>query len=1165
MKKYYLILFIIVFYQIPFVGYTQEIRINALNNPAPGYLFMDSYSLNKFSLIDNSGFEVHQSSLNGLRGALQNVTLQQNGLITFYNFDSFSNVGRFYSMNNKFEIVDTFSCTSQYRTDYHEFKFLSNGNYLMLGIDTRTIDMSQVIHNGNPNARVDGHIIQEFDSQHRLIWEWNTFDHFQFTDIVDTLMLLSPNIDYVHCNSFCEDFDGNIILSSRHFDEITKINRTTGEIMWRMGGSNCKNNQFNFVNDTRNNFFGFSYQHDVQLLPNGHLLIFDNESTNQADPDSRAVEYEINDIARTVTKVWEYRHTPGILSNSQGSVQRLPNGNSLICWGDNFQGIIVTEIDTSANTVFEMSGSIYLSYRALRFVYKMAAVTRNISTLDSYDFNESNNQTHINLTVDSLTGMGNVSIEAHDYQAHNKTFSSTPPASVFSGRWVMSGSSISRFKGVIKFNLDAIDTFPQPEKIEVFYRAKEGSGAFKVLTTKYNSSTRQLEAKFNGFGEYILGIKDLDSVSLDFPIDNSIGISTNSLKIRWRKYSDSVTYRVQISTTPSFSSQVFDQSGISDTSCFAPPLANYTKYYWRVNFLRNGLTSSWSHPWTFTTDLPAPGLIFPTDSLNNLSIFGRFSWEKVSRALSYNIMVSETPNFIVPIINATTAKTEFEFKELKFNKMYYWKVQTVNGVYLSKWSAIRSFRTKLDTTQLIFPLRNELGVNPKFLYCSWNKVVGATNYNLQIAKDSDFVQVVSNHLVLSDTFYLEKNLTSNSEYFWKVSGSNDYSSGEWSEIRKFSTALTPPDLLQPTNKAMNVKLSTEIKWESIPSASFYYLQVSSDSLFKTLIVDNPKYYSSTYKLQNLEYDKTYFWRVMVTTTGGISTWSDIWEFQTRQEFYIEKPMLKSPGSEVYNQLLAGIFEWDPTPSAISYNLELSESINFDVNKFQITDLDQTNFNYKDLEYNKQYFWRVQAVGSKSISDWSDTYSFFTLLDTPVMLNPDNSAINVSLNTVFKWNNVEGATEYALQFGRDEGFYIRTDKTVNGNEITNIGWLNGFSKYFWRVKALSGKKEGLWSQAWSFTTDHLSNVDPNVVDFNLSIFPNPSDQLTHINLSIKTADTYIINIYDNEGNLIDRFSDQFLSEGTFKFPWSAKYLRSGNYRVVVTNNKFSSSKDFIILK
>ena len=69
-------------------------------------------------------------------------------------------------------------------------------------------------------------------------------------------------VDYAHGNAIEVDGDGNLILSSRHFSEVTKINRLSGEIMWRWGG---KNNQFTFIGDST----GFSYQHTIRRLPAG--------------------------------------------------------------------------------------------------------------------------------------------------------------------------------------------------------------------------------------------------------------------------------------------------------------------------------------------------------------------------------------------------------------------------------------------------------------------------------------------------------------------------------------------------------------------------------------------------------------------------------------------------------------------------------------------------------------------------------------------------------------------------------------------------------------------------------------------------------------------------------------------------------------------------------
>src|SRR6185295_15203514 len=120
---------------------------------------------------------------------------------------------------------------------------------------------------GKTKATVTGNLVQELDASKNVVFQWRSFDYFQITDATHENLLTSP-IDYVHANALELDNDGNILLSSRHLDEITKINRMTGAIIWRWGG---KNNQFAFVNDAA---LGFSHQHAIRRLPNGNVTLY---------------------------------------------------------------------------------------------------------------------------------------------------------------------------------------------------------------------------------------------------------------------------------------------------------------------------------------------------------------------------------------------------------------------------------------------------------------------------------------------------------------------------------------------------------------------------------------------------------------------------------------------------------------------------------------------------------------------------------------------------------------------------------------------------------------------------------------------------------------------------------------------------------------------------
>lgn len=220
--------------------------------------------------------------------------------------------------------------------------------------------MSQIVPGGDSAASVIGLVIQEIDAQKRSVFTWRGWDHFQITDATHE-NLTAATIDYVHGNAIEPDFDGNLLVSSRHMDEITKIDRSTGEIIWRMGG---KNNQFTFANDS----LGFSHQHAIRRLPNGNISLYDNGNFHNT-PFSRAVEYQLDEQTKKATLVWEYRNNPATYGMAMGYVQRLDNGNTLIGWGSTNPS--VTEIAPDRTNLFELTlaPGMY-SYRAFRFPWK---------------------------------------------------------------------------------------------------------------------------------------------------------------------------------------------------------------------------------------------------------------------------------------------------------------------------------------------------------------------------------------------------------------------------------------------------------------------------------------------------------------------------------------------------------------------------------------------------------------------------------------------------------------------------------------------------------------------------------------------------------------------------------------------------------------------------
>jgi hypothetical protein len=415
---------------IPFDSLPSDLplpTITTLKNPADGYIFAvvpywgtgGSYLV----MYNNQGRPVFfkNTSLSST-----DFKLHDNGLLTY--FDAASR--KFFALDSTFAVIDSFWVQNGFTTDEHEIKFLKNGNVLLIGYDIKSYDMSQVVPGGDRNASVVVDVVQEIDRKRTVVFEWKAYEHYKLTDVGPEVTLTDPSFLHSHINSIDFDLDSNLVVSARNLDEITKIDRKSGNIIWRLGG---KNNQFKFINDS----IGFNAQHSANILPNGNLIFFDNGLFHNP-PFSRAVEYRLDMTNKTATLVWSYRNTPDVASIFWGNAQRLKNGNTFIGWGKSDIG--ATEVDSHGEKVFEMSfPTDVFSYRVFRFPFKVVGGVSSVSdTYANADFSleqnfpnpfnpmttityELSTETHIVLKVFDILGREIETLENENKQAGRHT------------------------------------------------------------------------------------------------------------------------------------------------------------------------------------------------------------------------------------------------------------------------------------------------------------------------------------------------------------------------------------------------------------------------------------------------------------------------------------------------------------------------------------------------------------------------------------------------------------------------------------------------------------------------------------------------------------------------------------------------------------------------
>jgi hypothetical protein len=332
-----------------------RVAISTSQSPATGFVmlgFATSENANKYYalIVDNGGNTVWYREF---PSAVVDFQKQTNG-----NYTAFTSVDgsppHFYEFDNLGNFTREFRASNGNDTGPHELRLFDDG-YCLFGIQFHEMNLSEF--GGAQNARIRCTVVEYHRNSAQALL-WNPLEHLQVTDAAPDIVLTTPNVNPWHGNAIEIDRDGNLLVSFRNSDEITKINSRTGEIIWRLGG---KKNQFIFVNDPLQ---GFSHQHGIRRLSNGNIILFDNGNLH-SPPTSRAVEYKLDEQSKIAELVWEYRHEPPLYGFALGFAQRLANGNTLICYGTAQR---VIEVDRASTKQWELviHGPQIYAYRAFR-------------------------------------------------------------------------------------------------------------------------------------------------------------------------------------------------------------------------------------------------------------------------------------------------------------------------------------------------------------------------------------------------------------------------------------------------------------------------------------------------------------------------------------------------------------------------------------------------------------------------------------------------------------------------------------------------------------------------------------------------------------------------------------------------------------------------------
>lgn len=388
------------------------------------------------------------------------------------------------------------------------------------------------------------------------------------------------------------------------------------------------------------------------------------------------------------------------------------------------------------------------------------------------------------------------------------------------------------------------------------------------------------QTKSGDWSEIYTFTTKIGSTTLKLPENKSINLDTN-LSFLWNNENYADNYNFQLDNKNTFDSPnlIFEDKIENKTNI--KELLFDTTYYWRTNINVNSQKGEWSEIWSFRTKLKEPTLILPNNQSTDVPLEGNLNWSNSAKS-SYRIQISEDIVFNNLIKDELINSNDYNYSNLKNDKQYFWRVRAERGQYLSDWSEIFSFNTPstIDRPQLTYP--NNLQRNLKLitLNLKWLALQNVTSYNIQIATDNNFSNLLINESNIIPNNYNFTLTEYNQVYYWRIQAIRSKGNeSEWSETWEFSTTLPIPTLIIPINNAVGIEKNSFIEWNSVEGANNYNIEVANDNQFLDKVNNlSTKIGDNKMNLNGLENDKTYYWHVNAENNIALSEWSETWSF-----------------------------------------------------------------------------------------------------------------------------------------------------------------------------------------------------------------------------------------------------------------------------------------------
>jgi hypothetical protein len=399
------------------------------------------------------------------------------------------------------------------------------------------------------------------------------------------------------------------------------------------------------------------------------------------------------------------------------------------------------------------------------------------------------------------------------------------------------------------------------------------------------------------------------------------------------------------------------------------------------------------------------------------------------------------------------------------------------------------------TPVLTSPANNALN-QPVAITLSWNSVQNATSYHLQLSSDSTF----ASGLMIDDSSLVSTSrsvggLTHSTTYYWRVRAKNSGGTSIFSSVRSFTTVIAAPGapvLFFPSDGSDSLISPVIIRWFNSATAVTYRLQVTRDSSFTTIVI-NDSTLSDTLRTCTLIAGK-HWWRVNAKNVGGNSPYSPIRSF-TIVVPLPPMPILIYPADSADSVASPVALRWYRSATATAYRLQLSQDSAFSSIVFDDSTLTDT---VRSCTLpSGVYYWHVKAKNDGGSTPYSPCRHFTV---------PSSPFVSHEMTMMTGWNLI--SIPIAIPSTRKDSIFpsaISDAFYFNGSGYIAADSLLSFTGYW--LKFDSSRIFEI--QGIPFTQDSV-NVKSGWNLIGISSEPIPVDSITTIPVGILKSNFFRYN-------------------------------------------------------